>query len=100
MVTPAATRTLRTRQDAMCGDGMIGSCVVEREFCKDGVWLNVWCVGGQSMDDWFEPMKEAVEEWARRIDCVGVRMNGRRGWTRLLRQSGYRHRAVVMEKRV
>ena len=86
--------------DAMCGDGMIGSCVVEREFCKDGVWLNIWCLAGQSLDDWFDPMLDAIEEWSRRIDCEGVRFAGRKGWAKMMRRRGYNQKMIVMDKRV
>lgn len=58
--------------------------------------LNIWLAGGD-MTELME-MLRAGEEFAKTLGCVAVRVEGRRGWVRQLREYGYEPIAYTVEK--
>ena len=52
-------------------------------------------LAGRQMKRWFHLFGE-IEQFARNEHCIAVRISGRRGWTRLLRD--YRETRVMLEK--
>jgi hypothetical protein len=51
--------------------------------------------GGTGMRAWL-PLLEGIEAYARAAGCAAVRIMGRKGWVRLLRD--YRAKRIVLEK--
>lgn len=37
-----------------------------------------------TMDQWLDPMIDAIEFWARRIGCMAITAMGRKGWARVV----------------
>lgn len=65
------------------------AAMVTQRLCEDGVhFLHVWLAGGDLTE--ILAMKPGVEAWARGQGCQYVTIDGRAGWTRLLRRAGYR----------
>ncbi|MDO8380520.1 hypothetical protein [Phenylobacterium sp.] len=65
-----------------------GAAMVTQRLCEDGVhFLHVWLAGGELAE--ILAMKPGVEAWARGQGCQYVTIDGRAGWTRLLRRDGY-----------
>ena len=53
--------------------------------------------GGKQISGWFHLLGN-IEQYARKEKCVAVRVMGRYGWRKLLRD--YREPYVVLEKRL
>ncbi len=51
--------------------------------------------GGGDIKRWL-PLIDQIEAYAKHEGCVRVRINGRKGWLRVL--EGYEERHVIMEK--
>ena len=51
--------------------------------------------GGSDMKRWL-PLIDQIEVYAKHEGCVRIRINGRKGWLRVL--EGYEERHVIMEK--
>lgn len=63
---------------------MVTQCVVEPQ----GRALHVWLAGGDLAG--IMALKPGVEAWGRAMGCDYVSIEGRKGWTRLLRADGFR----------
>lgn len=46
--------------------------------------LIMLALSGEDMDEWLETMKDTVEACAKSAGCDKLRIQGRRGWSRLL----------------
>ncbi len=64
---------------------------------RDG-WCEVEYCAGENMSIWFEDALRAVEHYADRYKCEGVRMIGRKGWAPYLAENGYADNIVVYTK--
>lgn len=62
---------------------LVTQCVVDGR----GPCLHVWLAGGELED--ILAMRPGVEAWARARGFERVTINGRRGWSRVLRRYGY-----------
>ena len=63
-----------------------------------GACLHIWLAGGDLAE--ILAMRVGVETWARARGCTRVTIEGRRGWTRLLRRWGYRRVGHELERRL
>lgn len=64
---------------------MVTQCVSR----PDGRALHVWLAGGDLAG--VLALKPGVEAWGRAQGCDFVTINGRAGWARVLRRSGFRN---------
>jgi hypothetical protein len=55
-------------------------------------------MAGDGMSEWFDPLMDSIEEWARDLSCRYVEEYGRRGWERVGKARGYKHAFSVMRK--
>lgn len=72
---------------------VVGVCVTEIELPV--CWIRAAC-GDPSCPEKIDVTLEAIEQWAKTRGCDRVRLSGRFGWKRLLRD--YRQIAVTLEK--
>lgn len=63
-----------------------------------GPCLHVWLAGGELAE--ILALKPGVEAWARAQGCLRVTIDGRPGWTRVLRRHGYARRGAELERRL
>lgn len=73
---------------------MVTQCVADEQ----GPCLHVWLAGGNLAD--ILRLKPGVEAWARALGCGRVTINGRKGWARVLRRSGYAVNGDELERRL
>ena len=73
---------------------MVTQCVVDER----GRCLHVWLAGGDLEE--ILAMRPGVEAWARAHGCGRVTINGRRGWSRVLRRHGYARVGDELERRL
>lgn len=73
---------------------MVTRCVVDDR----GPCLHVWLAGGDLVD--ILRLKPGIEAWARAQGCERVTINGRQGWARVLRRSGYVRVGDELERRL
>lgn len=71
-------------------DGLIGT---EHRVCV------ITALGGRNFEEWKHFVRD-LEEYARRENCVLMRLYGRHGWIRMLRDDGYIQPWVALEKRL
>ena len=58
-----------------------------------------YCAGNDA-NEWFLPLMEIIEKWAKQYGCDGIEMIcGRRGWTRKFKQAGFKDKFTWAEKR-
>ncbi len=74
---------------------MIGAAMVELH--DDGVYVAL--VGGHRWHEWRDQIKR-VEEWAAATGRKCVKIDGRRGWARLMKRDGYAMRNGMLVKDV
>jgi len=77
---------------------LAGLAVIEAATCKSGAYLNVWALSGHDRATWLPALLEWLDHAAEIGELKGVRLGGRVGWERLLKDSGYRVYGVLMEK--
>jgi hypothetical protein len=75
---------------------MIGAVVTKVYDFPQGRTVQVWLCGGSDFDSWGIAILVVIEGWAREIGASKVRIAGRKGWVRMLRD--YEQTSVVLEK--
>ncbi len=72
-------------QGVLCG-------FVVFEFKKYGseLWLDVLLLGGDDLDHWLLELYGTLTDYARNARAAGIRVQGRPGWSRKLKQYGFR----------
>lgn len=93
-------RDLRSANKQLWGyqtDRIVGIAVTQilntpRGDCCE--WVAVISDGGTA--EQFEAVKTEIERWAKSLGCTHMRLQGRRGW--LKRMKDYRQTGIVMEK--
>ena len=60
---------------------------------------NIVLLAGDGFDRWVDYLS-VVEAWAIAQGCAELRMEGRRGWERVLPRLGFEHRFTVMGKKL
>ena len=58
--------------------------------------LHVVCTAGSNADAWLVELTDKLQEIADDQDAAGITMAGRPGWTKKLRQFGYRTDQIIM----
>jgi hypothetical protein len=72
-------------------------CVTQLEITSKGKFCRIWIMVGQNMETWVGLMPE-LEAWAKREGCMMMRHEARPGWSKALKQYGYKMPHVVLEK--
>jgi len=75
------------------GTGLVVVEVLEREHRV----LNVVACAGWGMPRWIQQMVAFLQQLATDQGCAKVRVQGRRGWIRVLQGLGFTYRASVLE---
>jgi hypothetical protein len=65
---------------------------------RDGTICEIVSLGGDLMGEWFDQILAEVERMAKAQGFISIRVVGRRGWQRMMRD--YRPIGVVLEKRL
>jgi hypothetical protein len=64
------------------------ACAFVTQLCRDDEpYILVWLAGGDLRE--LLTMQPGMEAWARAQGCVSAWINGRRGWARALRKTGF-----------
>jgi hypothetical protein len=66
-----------------------GAMVTQIETGSRGKALNVIALGGSDMDQWLEPLIEALTAYGKNNRCRYIFEMGRRGWLRVLDKHGW-----------
>lgn len=96
----------RLESDLLAGDGLLWLAVTEQEIQAAVVTqiiitecskvCMIQACGGNGVNNWIG-LIASIEDYARRERCDCVRLMGRRGWARVLRE--YSADKVIMERR-
>lgn len=79
------------------GDGRVLGVAVTRIAGKTTPVCEIFgAAGTQSNPGQIHELYAHIEQWARSIGCVKIRLQGRRGWQRLL--SGFEQVGIILEK--
>jgi hypothetical protein len=78
--------------EGSCIFGAMVTRIVRREAGLTCYWMTI---GGTHMERWFH-LRSEIETYARLRGCVRMRLEGRRGWQRVLRD--YEQTGVILEK--
>jgi len=55
---------------------------------------------GEDAEEWFQPLMNVIEKWAKEYHCDGIEMVcGRKGWTRKFKEAGFKDKFTWAEKR-
>lgn len=73
---------------------VLGVCITR--ITKGRVCEIYGAVGTQSHAGQIQEVHDAIEQWAKSINCTKLRFNGRKGWLRMLK--GYTQTGVIGEK--
>jgi hypothetical protein len=76
------------------GDQMLGLAITR--ITKGRVCEIYGAVGTESAPGQIQEIHDAIESWAKSINCITLRFGGRKGWLRKLK--GYRQIGVIAEK--
>ena len=57
-------------------------------------------LAGDGLSEWFDPLMDAIEDWARQLGCKYVEEYGRKGWERIGKSRGYERAFTVMRKKL
>lgn len=76
------------------GPVIVGLCITR--VTKGRVCEIYGAVGTESAPGQIQEIHDAIERWAKSINCITLRFGGRKGWLRKLK--GYRQIGVIAEK--
>ena len=82
------------------GDEILGATVVQMFRAGAGRVIHVLTTAGVELDRWLADLVDAVEAIAQANNGVAITMSGRPGWTRTLRQFGFKTQHVQMRREV
>ncbi len=83
------------------GTNIIATCVFQRiELDTGRPVLYVKALGGERIDEWLERMTKLGHLIASDMGCVELRLNGRPGWTRKLKDDGWEVAHTVLTCKV
>ena len=57
-------------------------------------------VGGEKLDDWLELATKTMSEFAEKVQCDTIEVNGREGWHRKLTPFGFERASSTFQKKV
>jgi len=102
---PDLGHTADIERDLFEGDGLLWCAVVDGDIQAAAVTVlcrtdrnlvcNITAVGGENRERWFDLLEE-IEDWAKQEGAAKMRIFGRKGWLRLLKN--YRAASVVLER--
>lgn len=103
----ASTSSDKIKQQISTGFARVLVCVADDEILSATIVqlhkntrqervLHVVCTAGDKSEHWLPALVEALRTIASEESCDGVTMAGRPGWTRKLRQYGFKTAQVVM----
>ncbi len=79
----------------VAGDGIEAVCITEIVRYPRQRRCNLFLCAGTGMRRWV-PLRETIERWARAQGCVAIELQGRPGWSRVLRD--YQQTHVLLRK--
>lgn len=59
--------------------------------------VEIFFLGGERMDEWL-PHIDIIEKWAKQIGCSEVRISGRKGWEKVMKE--YKPIYTTLSKRI
>ena len=62
--------------------------------------LEIMACAGKDMDDYMYDSMDAFEKFARMNQCDSIRLEGRRGWLKVLKPYGFEEAAIVLERKI
>ena len=80
------------------GNAMLAAAVTRIAQTRGGEVVEIFLVGGAGYARWIGPLNDEIEEQSRDIGCVAMRAWGRKGWTNILADLGWKAGAVAYEK--
>lgn len=82
------------------GQDILGISVVQLYTVRGERLMHMLTLTGARMPEWIGTYLAEVEDMARANDAVGVTMNGRMGWSKILGRHGYEAEQIRMRKEV
>ncbi|MCG9916027.1 MAG: hypothetical protein MH112_06655 [Phenylobacterium sp.] len=76
--------------------GEAGAVVTQCIENAEGRSLHIWLAGGQL--ETILALRPGVEAWARGLGCTAITIEGRPGWTRVLRAHGYQRHGEILRR--
>lgn len=80
------------------GNLMLAAAVTRIAQTKRGEVVEIYLVGGTDYARWIAPLNDEIEDEARQIGCTAIRAFGRKGWTNILSDLGWKPGAIAYEK--
>ena len=81
-------------------DGLYAVGILEKvTFPSSKSVLGISCLGGVELDRWVNELDKAVTNIAREQDCTEVRIIGRPGWLKALKELGWGSTHTILSKR-
>jgi hypothetical protein len=95
-------------EDLLSGDVLLVRVWSDKEFkglaaarirpALEGRELFIMGLVGSELEEWMLPLSEAFDELAKEAECVAIVLEGRPGWSKLLRSVGYSPHQITMRK--
>ena len=60
--------------------------------------LSVQLCTGYAMESWLKPVLNALEDYAKKMNCAGIEGLGREGWRKILESENFIVSQIVLEK--
>jgi hypothetical protein len=80
------------------GDTVLGVTVTNGVQYPNLKALNIHLIGGSRIKEWMQMGLEAIENFAKDTQCTEVRLSGRHGWIKMLKD--YERTRVTLTKRL
>lgn len=82
------------------GKGPVAACVTEIRRWPRASVLTVLLLGGEQMHSWVAALDDTLTRFAQSQGCKGLDCYGRKGWSKALRNLGWRERVVMCAKEI
>lgn len=74
-----------------------GALVTQVQKFPTGSVCLLWIISGRNMREWIGDLDKIIE-WARLVGCTKMRLHGRKGWKKVLKD--FEETAVVLERTI
>ena len=100
--TVSYLKAYQDEKDGYCEFWEFGDChfVTRIDANRDGRRLVVCLLAGDGLFEWGPELEKELEALAKKEGCTKIAVEGRKGWTKLLKPYGFKHETTTVVRQL
>jgi hypothetical protein len=82
------------------GNEIVGAVVTQVFDTPNKKIMEIFACAGNGMDEYLYEIMKELEEFARLNYCDLIRVEGRKGWSKVLKPYGFEETSIIVERRL